>query len=258
MSAPVPTEESTGALVKISASGPMPTSRYCDHAPCASNTSFTFAASAEPGHDAREVVAEHTAERRARGLGARCIAARLLFDHALEQAFDKGHAAGLDRLQVARREQPGLRIRRCAVALLLAMASSSEAMRGAWPPCSARRTASDGDSLRFEQVAHRGRELGKVVQPALMDCHQHRPDAGLPEAADQRGTRGVLREARGGVEVHWHGSCLSWVCVSRWVIVAPCFDARMRRQAPGCVRDAVEATTAIARSRFATRHENSG
>ncbi len=27
----------------------MPTSRYCDHAPCASSTSFTFAASGEPG-----------------------------------------------------------------------------------------------------------------------------------------------------------------------------------------------------------------
>ena len=35
---PVPTAASTGALVKTSASGPMPTSRYCDHRPRACST----------------------------------------------------------------------------------------------------------------------------------------------------------------------------------------------------------------------------
>ena len=42
-------------------------------------------------------------------VGLRRIAARLLLDDALEHARDERHAGGLDRLQVARRQQPGLR-----------------------------------------------------------------------------------------------------------------------------------------------------
>ena len=49
MSAPVPTADIGCALVKISASGPIPTSRYCDHAFCAISACFTRSASAEPG-----------------------------------------------------------------------------------------------------------------------------------------------------------------------------------------------------------------
>ena len=52
MSAPVPTADIGCDLVKISASGPMPTSRYCDHAFCAISASFTRAASSEPGFTA--------------------------------------------------------------------------------------------------------------------------------------------------------------------------------------------------------------
>ncbi len=52
MSAPRPTADIGCDLVKISASGPMPTSRYCDHARCAISASFTRAASGEPGRTA--------------------------------------------------------------------------------------------------------------------------------------------------------------------------------------------------------------
>src|SRR5258707_13732409 len=48
-SAPVPTADIGCDLLKISASGPMPTSRYCDHAPCLINVSLTCCASGEPG-----------------------------------------------------------------------------------------------------------------------------------------------------------------------------------------------------------------
>lgn len=41
--------------MKISASGPMPTSRYCDQTPCASSTSLSRAASGEPGRTARRL-----------------------------------------------------------------------------------------------------------------------------------------------------------------------------------------------------------
>ena len=49
ISAPVPTELMGCDLVKISASTPMPTSRYCDHTPCEIRTSFSRSASGEPG-----------------------------------------------------------------------------------------------------------------------------------------------------------------------------------------------------------------
>ena len=55
MSAPVPTADIGCDLVKISASGPMPTSRYCDHRPSASSTSLTRAASGEPGRTLRRL-----------------------------------------------------------------------------------------------------------------------------------------------------------------------------------------------------------
>src|SRR6185437_15511559 len=55
MAAPIPTDDIGCALVKISASGPMPTSRYCDHRPSARSTSLTRAASAEPGRTLRRL-----------------------------------------------------------------------------------------------------------------------------------------------------------------------------------------------------------
>src|SRR5688572_16198327 len=49
MSAPGPTAAMGGHFVKISASGPMPTSRYCDHAFCSTSVFLSAAASADPG-----------------------------------------------------------------------------------------------------------------------------------------------------------------------------------------------------------------
>ena len=47
-SMPLPTAAMICDLVKISASGPMPTSRYCDHAPFSINTAFSCIASGDP------------------------------------------------------------------------------------------------------------------------------------------------------------------------------------------------------------------
>ena len=46
---PWPTADIGWALVKISASGPMPTSRYCDQAPCSISTRLSSAACGLPG-----------------------------------------------------------------------------------------------------------------------------------------------------------------------------------------------------------------
>jgi hypothetical protein len=89
-----------------------------------------------------------------------------------------------------------------AVSSLLAMASSSEAMRGAQCAANGLRGRLVGV---FEQVAHGGRELRQVVQAAFMHRHQHRPDAGLPEAADEGGAFGVAGQAGSGRKIQWHG-----------------------------------------------------
>ena len=58
------------------------------------------------GADRGEVVADHRDNRGAHGFRPRRIAARLFLDHPFERARDERDAARLDRLQVARRQQP--------------------------------------------------------------------------------------------------------------------------------------------------------
>src|SRR6058998_1628853 len=89
-SAPQPTADSTGALVKISASGPMPTSRYCDQAPRAISFALISMASGEPGFSVDRSVP--------------ISAARLFLDDALKQADHEGDARRFHRLQVDRRQ----------------------------------------------------------------------------------------------------------------------------------------------------------
>ena len=65
----MPTEAIGGHLEKISASGPMPTSRYWLHQPFSTSAAFTAAASALPGRNCGEVVADdgpHLAPHRLR------------------------------------------------------------------------------------------------------------------------------------------------------------------------------------------------
>ncbi len=54
-SAPGPTADKGCALEKTSASGPMPTSRYCDQSPSPINADFTRAAASEPGTMSRRL-----------------------------------------------------------------------------------------------------------------------------------------------------------------------------------------------------------
>ena len=52
-----------GALVNTSASGPMPTSRYCDQSPSVISTFFTSAACGDPGRRLRRLVPKISAIR---------------------------------------------------------------------------------------------------------------------------------------------------------------------------------------------------
>ncbi len=105
-SAPNPTADIGCDLVKISASGPMPTSRYCDQAPCRISASFTLRRLGRAGADLRQVVADHGDDFAAHGLRLRRVAARLFLDDPFQRAGDERDAGGLERLQVARRQEP--------------------------------------------------------------------------------------------------------------------------------------------------------
>src|SRR4030095_12349166 len=58
------------------------------------------------GANVSEIVADDRDDRLPHRFGLAGIAACLLFDHAFEQAGDERHAARLDRLKIAWREQP--------------------------------------------------------------------------------------------------------------------------------------------------------
>ena len=108
MSAPVPTLESTGALLKTSASGPMPTSRYCDHKPCCCSTALRRMACSEPGLmvERSAPIWATTCARMASALAG--SPSGLLFDHTLEHAVGEGDAGRLDDLRVAGRQKVSL------------------------------------------------------------------------------------------------------------------------------------------------------
>jgi hypothetical protein len=58
------------------------------------------------GPNVSEIVANDRDDRLPDGFGLARIATRLLFNHPFEQTRHEGHAARLDRLQIARCEQP--------------------------------------------------------------------------------------------------------------------------------------------------------
>ena len=67
--APQPTADIGCALVKTSASGPMPTSRYCDQSPRSISAALSAIGRVEPGCRPREVAAERRAELGAQRFG---------------------------------------------------------------------------------------------------------------------------------------------------------------------------------------------
>src|SRR6266568_3910628 len=99
-SKPVPTADIGCALEKISASGPMPTSRYWLQAPCSISTCLSRIACADPGFSRAK------SSPMMREISVR-IAARPLLDHALQHGHREGDAGGLDGLEIDRRQQPG-------------------------------------------------------------------------------------------------------------------------------------------------------
>src|SRR5271165_3859862 len=95
-STPVPTADMGWLLVKISASGPMPTSRYCDHAPLVISKFFRCIASGEPGLRRERSSPISAVIFLAQRCGRVVIAAGPLFDHPLQHGHGESHACGLN------------------------------------------------------------------------------------------------------------------------------------------------------------------
>src|SRR5882724_4489022 len=100
--APSPTAAIGGHLLKSSASGPMPTSRYCDH------ILLDARRLGRAGRDAAQIGAHDGLDLAPRPVGEGRVALGALLDHPLEHARDERHPARLHRVQVRGGEQPRL------------------------------------------------------------------------------------------------------------------------------------------------------
>ena len=154
-SAPVPTALIGCDLVKISASGPMPTSRYCDHMPWAISTSFSRCASGEPGRTAPRS-SPITATTEARTDSARLASPRAcssITRSSIDATKVTPAALIACRSQGARSQGESST---CAVHALLRRTSSVAAMRSPrWPRTAA--AGSGNSSSALEVAASRDR-----------------------------------------------------------------------------------------------------
>ena len=130
-------------------------------------------------HQLADIAAEAGLHAVADRLGLLGRAARLLLDHALQHGQRKGDAGGLDRLQVVRRQQPGLARRRASASGVLARMSSSAPMRSPLPLAHDR-----GRIGGLAQVAH-GRRRAARCRGRRRRAWPPRP--GLPPPAARRG-----------------------------------------------------------------------
>ena len=152
-SMPVPTAAIGCALVKISASGPMPTSRYWLHAFCSIRTCFRCAASADPGFSrARSSPTSRFTSARIAAAAFRSPRARSSITRSIIDATKVTPAALIACRSIGASSQ-GLPWSRSSGGVL-ASTSSSLPMRS--PVAARRRSAGVPDS-------HRSRMVGKLA-----------------------------------------------------------------------------------------------
>ena len=130
--------------------------------------------------DIAQSVADHRADPLANGGGAGGVALGLFLDHALQHGAGEGHAAGLDRLKVVRRQKvPRPRIGFRGPALALELVNRTER--------AARLRAHEcGGVVLLQQVMHRGRRAGRdIEQRAVPEGHDQRPLVRAPHPPDE-------------------------------------------------------------------------
>ena len=161
--APQPTEDSACALEKTSASGPMPTSRYCDQTPFLDQRRLDLRRLARARLQVAQAVADDRADALADLQRQRRVPGRLLLDDALDHRAREGDAAGLDCLQVARREQ----VRRRAAGFRLDGLRRDLGERAdVLSPGGPRTAATGSSSSRRSRIVGKSRQVTSTTLPS--------------------------------------------------------------------------------------------
>ncbi len=173
--------DSGWALVNTSASGPMPTSRYCDHRPCSTSTLRSAPAWAEPG-----TICDRSAPMRLARVSrmASALAGSPLACSSTTRSsrlVAKVTPAAVHRLQVDRRQQSMADSGRAGLESLLS-SSTDSATSGS----SQRRGAQVGHRVGHFQQGRDSRHVGAdVVDRAGFHQHHRRPLVGQPHRPTQ-------------------------------------------------------------------------
>ena len=192
-----PTAAIGGALVKTSASGPMPTSRYCDHMPFWMRRSFSAIACGEPGFSRprsspiRPVISERSAVACSGAPRARSSITRssMLTAKVTPAALIACRSTGARRCgRVAWRLARGVAAR--------SRVEAAEALAGG--------VAGKLDDLgRIAELAHRRRGARDVDDLVAADGNHGRPaDVRPPDTTDEQPT--VLRQSESSAQVQGH------------------------------------------------------
>ena len=188
---PVPTAAIGCALVKISASGPMPTSRYWLQAPCSISTCFRCAASADPGFNfARSSPTSRLTTVRISAAALRSPRARSSITRSIIDRTNVTPAALIACRSIGASSQ-GLPRSRPSVGVL-ASTSSSLPIRS--PVAARRRSAGASVSHRSRMVGKRGRYVDQVTVAHGND--RGAADIRSPDPPRQRGLRAVVGQHR--------------------------------------------------------------
>ena len=188
--APVPTAAIGGALVKISASGPMPTSRYCDHSPFACSSFLSSIASGEPG------LRPATAPPSAASTSARAAAARSGAPRACSSItrssseIAKVTPAALIACRSFGARNQGFARLRFASAVLARIAA--KLVKAFARTCSSRRRP--GSASRTGRASSRMRRVMSIDAVVAQHDDRRAIDVRAPHASDQR-AGGAVRPA---------------------------------------------------------------
>ena len=155
------------------------------------------------GAHARKIVADHRDDRPADRFRLGRITARLLLDHPFQHARHEGHAAGLDRLQIAGCEEP----RAAAVAPVPCRVGQRLGDRR--DPGTAVGGANGGERIvELEQSARRRRDLRNVVDAIIAQRDERGPvDQGQPCPSNELCLLTLLGQACFDAQALIHTSC---------------------------------------------------
>ena len=143
--------------------------------------------------DTGQVLPQNLVEFGSQRLRTAGVPTGLLFNHPLQQTRHKGHAGGLDSLQIARRQQPwqaGI-----AAGFFSVIQHSIERCDHGQAARRQRRAQQISRVRQVQQSTAGERQGGDVVQAIRRHKGHNRPQVGYPDPCDQQRARMVARQA---------------------------------------------------------------